>query len=145
MEIEDFINKWKAHSDPRNLDLSNVYSVLFYEQDYDASNILTDMDIDEEDLFNCDGKVKEEILQSLKAIDDLMKKTTVIMKNYIIETVFKEVENEQLLEKYKFANQKLTVTYNQIMSEFKKIDEILFNYYPPSFTLSFTTNDSKLE
>jgi|TARA_B100000035_G_scaffold308386_1_gene312983 hypothetical protein len=145
MEIKDFLNKWKTYSDPMNLDLSNVYSVLFCKKDGGISDILSNLDIDEEDLLNCDGEVKEEILQSLKTIDGLMNQTTVVMKDYIIETIFNEVDDETVLEKYQTSNQSLNPIYKQIVSEFNKIKEILFNHYPPSFSVNFTVDGSGLE
>ena len=137
MEIEDFINKWKNHADPSKLDLSNIYSALLFEGDVGFGEILSKFDIEEEDLTNYVGPSRSEILASCKKIDELLTQTTYVMKNYIFETIYKDLDSEELMKTYNSANENLNSLYESIKDEFVKISNIVFYHYPPSFIINF--------
>ena len=112
------LQKWDKNNDPNKIDFSNVYTSMFINRDQTVDDLLKQFGLKKNWIIASED---EDINLSLIAIDQLMDRSADIIKEFVLETVFSDIDPTGLMEEFKYTNTRLSHVYEEIEGEFKFI------------------------
>lgn len=120
MTNQEILNKWNecSYGNLDNFDISNIYSIMFVEKDNDVDDFLSLFGLTSEQLINSKDK---QINSSLENIDCLMMDTSYILRDFIVNYVFVDSHEDDVMDGYRSSVEDLREIYEEVDSELKKI------------------------
>jgi protein-tyrosine-phosphatase len=120
MTNQEILNKWNecSYGNLDNFDISNIYSIMFVEKDNDVDDFLSLFGLTSEQLINSKDK---QINSSLENIDCLMMDTSYILRDFIVNYVFVDSHEDDVMDGYRSSVEDLREIYEEVESELKKI------------------------
>lgn len=124
MSNTEILERWEQHS-LLNIDkfsLSPIYTGMYL----DRTGVEEVLDLFGIEKWDLESSTDSEITDSLTHIDNLMMDTTEIVREFILNYVFEELDSDGLLLKgYRNTVDKLCIKYGEVEEEFKLIRDLL--------------------
>lgn len=124
MSNTEILERWEQHS-LLNIDkfsLSPIYTGMYL----DRTGVEEVLDVFGIEKWDLESSTDSEITDSLTHIDNLMMDTTEIVREFILNYVFEELDSDGLLLKgHRNTVDKLCIKYGEVEEEFKLIRDLL--------------------
>ena len=119
MNNQQILDKWNMNtiSFPQDLDFSNIYSSMFI----DSSGVEGFLSIAELNYKELCETSNTNVHQSLKNIDYWFNESSYVVKDFILDFVLEEKEEDEVLDGFRTSTQNLKGIYEEVLVELKNI------------------------
>lgn len=120
MTNNEILQRWNdyGYNNLQQFDLSNIYSVMFFDRDTDIDDFLETINISKNQLIN---NTDPSINQSLQKIDEMIWTTSHIIRDFIVDYVFSDTDEEEIVDGYGDVISDLREVYTTVEKEFDTI------------------------
>ena len=119
MNNQQILDSWNKNtiSYPQDLDFSNIYSSMFIDSD-GVHGFLSIAELNYKDLCETSNT---NIHESLKNIDYWFHESSYLIKDFILDFILEERDEDVVIEEFRTATQNLKGIYEEVLCELKNI------------------------
>ena len=118
MTNEEYLKKWDKHSNVLNFNFDDIYSTLMFDDSETIDEFLEFVHIDKTKLIESKSKT---INESLEEIDELLLQTSEELRVFVIDNLFEDTDDDDLVNNYHQTKSEIYEIYNRIHNEIVSI------------------------